>query len=279
MRRAGPAAAVPLPPLEASIASAPESSSQSRIVTFSLALLAVATASLGAQLALIDGRVAALALATCAAALAAGAGGAFSAARRRAITKALVQERQRIARDLHDGLAQELAYIRMEALRMTAAHSDQRSSRIALAAGRALEESRAAIDALQRDTIDSFSIEVSQVASDLTERAGAQLTLQLEPGLDDIHPERREALLRILREAITNGVRHGQATEVALELTGGAGLRMAVRDNGAGFVPGGPRRRGSFGLTTMRQRAQALGGDLTVSSDPGEGTLVEVVLP
>jgi signal transduction histidine kinase len=89
----------------------------------------------------------------------------------------------------------------------------------------------------------------------------------------------REALLRIMREAISNGVRHGQATEVDLELTGGDAIRMAVRDNGAGFVPGGPRRPGSFGLASMRARAHAVGGNLSVTSAPGEGTVVEVTLP
>jgi signal transduction histidine kinase len=56
-------------------------------------------------------------------------------------------------------------------------------------------------------------------------------------------------------------------------------VRMAVRDNGGGFVPGGPRPSGGFGLTTMRERAQAMGGDLTIRSDPGQGTVVEVNLP
>jgi signal transduction histidine kinase len=288
MRRTGPAAAVlPLSPLDATIpqladATIPQLSPRAlphgRIVTF-LAVLVVVAATVIAEVALLQGRVAILALAICAAALAAGASRAVSASRQRAITTAVVQERHRIARDLHDGLAQELAYIRMEAMRLAARRTDERAIRIAAAAGRALEESREAITALRSDSDDSFSVELSQVAGDLAERCGAHLTLQVEPGLDHIHPERREALVRIAREAITNGVRHGQATEVALELTGGNGLRMAVRDNGAGFTPGGPRRRGSFGITTMRERAHALGGDLIVRSDPGEGTLVEVVLP
>ena len=54
---------------------------------------------------------------------------------------------------------------------------------------------------------------------------------------------------------------------------------MAIRDNGAGFVPGGPRRSGSFGLASMRARAHAVGGNLSVQSAPGEGTVVEVTLP
>jgi signal transduction histidine kinase len=279
MRRTGPAAAVSLSPMDLLAADAPRgSASNSRPKTFVLAILAVAALTAGAQLALVEGPVAVLALAICAAALGAGITGALAASRRRAIAKAIAQERRRIARDLHDGLAQELAYIRMEAMRMAAGRPDERVSRLANAAERALQESRGAIAALRREHEGSLSLELTHVAEELTDRAGARLSLQLEPDVE-IQPERRQALVRILREAITNGVRHGRATEVALELSGGQGVRMAVRDNGDGFAPGGSRPRGSFGLTTMRERAQAMGGDLTIRSDPGEGTLVEVVLP
>jgi signal transduction histidine kinase len=197
---------------------------------------------------------------------------------RRATTRAIDEERRRIARDLHDGLAQELAYIKMEAQRMAAIVPGGRAERVAQAAERALAESRGAIAALRGDGDEAFLVELSELADELTSREGARLSLQLDPGIE-IEREDREALLRIMREAISNGVRHGHATEVALELTGGKGLRMAVRDNGAGFVPGGPRRRRSFGLTSMSERARALGGNLTVESAPGEGTTVEVNLP
>jgi signal transduction histidine kinase len=197
---------------------------------------------------------------------------------RRATAGAIDEERRRIARNLHDGLAQELAYIKMETARMAAALPSGRAARVALAAERALEESRGAIAALRGDGEEAFSVELSELAGELTSREGAQLSLEVEPGIE-LDADDREALLRIMREAISNGVRHGHATEVALELTSGDGLRMAVRDNGAGFAPGAPRRRGSFGLASMRERAQALGGDLTVESAPGVGTLVEVRLP
>lgn len=197
---------------------------------------------------------------------------------RRATAEAIDEERRRIARNLHDGLAQELAYIRMETSRMAAMEPGGRAARVANAAQRALEESRGAIAALRGDGPDPFSDELSELAGELTRREGARLSLQVEPGIE-VKSDGRDALLRIMREAISNGVRHGRATEVALELTGGDGVRMAVRDNGAGFIPGGPRPRGSFGLASMRERAQALGGDVSVQSKPGEGTLVEVTLP
>lgn len=278
MRRTGPAAAVSLSPVDILRGDAArEEFSDAPAKTF-LVILAIAATSLGAEVALIKGPTAALAVGICAVALAMVVTPAAAANRRRAIAHAIAEERHRIARELHDGLAQELAYIRMEALRMAGRHEDDRVTRLALAAERALEESRGAIATLRRHRETSLSGELTQVAEELTDRAGARLSLRLQPGLE-IQPERRQALVRILREAITNGVRHGQATEVALELSGGEGVRMAVRDNGGGFVPGGPRRSGGFGLTTMRERAQAMGGDLTIRSDPGQGTLVEVHLP
>jgi signal transduction histidine kinase len=197
---------------------------------------------------------------------------------RRAATAAVLEERRRIARNIHDGLAQELAYIRMETSRMASLDATGRASRVALAAQRALEESRRAISALCGDSDEPFAAEFSAVANRLANRAGARISVRIEPGVEVLR-ERREALMRIMREAVSNGVRHGRATELALELTAAQGVKMAVRDNGAGFAPGGPRRTGSFGLTSMRERAESVGGDMTVQSTPGGGTVVEVRLP
>jgi signal transduction histidine kinase len=191
---------------------------------------------------------------------------------------AINEERLRIARDLHDGLAQELAYIRMETRRMAATDPGGRAERVAVAAERALTESRCAIDALRSGAEEAFDVEISELADELATREGARVSVRIDPTVQ-VDRADRDALLRIMREAISNGVRHGHATELDLELTGGDVIRMAVRDNGAGFVPGGPRRPGSFGLASMRARAHAVGGDLSVQSAPGKGTVVEVTLP
>jgi signal transduction histidine kinase len=210
--------------------------------------------------------------------LTAGATALVIHSQRRVTAGAIDEERRRIARNLHDGLAQELAFIRMETQRMAATHQDGRAERLALAAQRALEESRGAIETLRSGEGEPFHVQLSELAGELATREGARVTVQVDPALE-LETEDREALLRIMREAISNGVRHGHATEVVLELSGGDNIRMAVRDNGAGFVPGGPRRRGSLGLASMRARAEELGGNLFVQSAPGEGTLVEVKLP
>ena len=188
MRRTGPAAAVSLSPAEVLAAdAAPEPLAYPRGTTF-LVILAVAAISVGAEIALIKGPTGTLSVGICAMALAMGMTAAASARHRRAIAAAITQERHRIAREIHDGLAQELAYIRMEVLRMAALGNDERVNRLALAAERALEESRGAIATLRRDHDSSFSRELTEVAEELTDRAGARLSLRLQPGLE-IQPE------------------------------------------------------------------------------------------
>jgi two-component system, NarL family, sensor histidine kinase UhpB len=77
---------------------------------------------------------------------------------------------------------------------------------------------------------------------------------------------------------VTNAARHGGASEVRVELENGNGLRLVVADDGHGFDSEAPRG-GGFGIIGMRERAEALGGVFTLSSEPGAGTAIEVVLP
>jgi signal transduction histidine kinase len=190
---------------------------------------------------------------------------------------AVLDERRRLARDLHDGLAQELTFISMQTQRLARAGSDL--SVVREAADRALDESRAAIAALSRRSDEPLATAVAQTAEMLTARAGARLRLELDREVE-LRGEARESLLRIVREAVTNGVRHGGATEVCVALYEDGGLRLSVSDNGRGFEPHGPKGRpDSFGLTSMQERARALGGRLVVNSAPDHGTEVEVVLP
>lgn len=188
---------------------------------------------------------------------------------------AVLEERRRIARDLHDGLAQELAFIVATARRL-ARGGPQETGRLAAAAERALAESRRAIAALSERDEEPLAAALAQTIEEVAGRAGARVALDLEDGVD-VPPRMREELVRIAREAVTNAVRHGRATRVSAELTFADGLRLAIADNGVGFDP---RHRGAgFGLTTMEERAHALGGELRISRRPEGGTAVEVLLP
>jgi len=188
---------------------------------------------------------------------------------------AIMDERRRVARELHDGLAQELAFISMQSRRLLQTDGEQLSV-LSTAAERALEESRLAIRTLSRRVDDPFDAEIAQLAEHLATRAGARVRLDLDSRAH-LPAQRRNELLRIMREAMSNGLRHGGATELAVELEAEPDLRLRVRDNGSGFDPDSPGR--GFGLASMRERADALGGELLVRSRPGGGTEVEVVLP
>jgi signal transduction histidine kinase len=92
---------------------------------------------------------------------------------------------------------------------------------------------------------------------------------------------RREALIRIVREAVSNAGRHGRAGRVDVELgaNGGTACRLRIVDDGTGFDPGLVEPGRGFGLVSMRERAEALGGRFRLVSSPGAGTEIEVVLP
>jgi signal transduction histidine kinase len=194
---------------------------------------------------------------------------------------AVLEERRRMARDLHDGLAQDLAFIASQTRAIGDSGSDPgRVDRITSAAERALDDSRAAIAALTAPLEEPLEASLARAAAEVAERGGARVHLDLEQGIV-VAPTTRQALVRLVREAVANAVRHGEAREVWLRLASGPGLRLAIEDRGHGFDPAAPvpRRAGGFGLISMRERAEALGGELRITSAPGAGTEIEVVIP
>jgi signal transduction histidine kinase len=199
----------------------------------------------------------------------------FDWAHRRAAENAVFHERRRLARELHDGLAQELAFITTESRRLSAHPGAQH---LAEAAERALEESRAAILALTRPTDEPLERTIAVAAQSVGARAGLEVTVAVRPGLE-ISSEARQALLRILREAMSNATRHAEASKVHVAIDGPAPLVMAISDDGVGFDPETAGRPDSLGLQSMRERAINLGGYLSVESLRGQGTTVALVLP
>ena len=199
----------------------------------------------------------------------------FEWAHRRDAEEAVLGERRRLARELHDGLAQELAYITTESRRLV---GHPGAERLAEAAERALEESRAAILALTRPSDEPLERTIAVAAQSIGARAGIDVTVAVRPGLE-APADVREALLRILREAMSNAARHGGAGNVHVSLDGPTPLVMAIADDGAGFDPRAGRRPDSLGLDSMQERALTLGGSLTVESVVGQGTTVAMVLP
>jgi signal transduction histidine kinase len=190
---------------------------------------------------------------------------------------AVLEERRRLARDIHDGVAQELAFIATEAVRREP-RPDQ-LERIASSAKRALDESRRAISALTRPLDQSLEEAVAEAASEVALRGGMALRLDLERGVS-VHDVAREQLVRIVREALTNAVNHAHATSVHVELRRSHDvITVRVIDDGIGFDESAGTPRGRIGLVSMRERAAGLGAELVLSSAPGAGTEVEIRLP
>ncbi|WP_448625208.1 sensor histidine kinase [Geodermatophilus sp. URMC 64] len=190
---------------------------------------------------------------------------------------AVMEDRRRTARDLHDGLAQELAYITAQSKRLAAQPDDVTvAERIGAAAARAQFEARSALRALTRPVDLPFPEALQQVVDDLALRYEIKAVTDLAPdvrlGSDDA-----EAVLRIVGEAVRNAVRHGEAQCIEIRLEEEP-LCLSITDDGRGFAtgPADGQRVGGFGLTSMRERASRLGADLSITSVPGAGTTVRV---
>jgi signal transduction histidine kinase len=195
---------------------------------------------------------------------------------------AMLEERRRIARELHDGLAQELAFIATKSRGLFEGLSEpskRELAHLAAAAERALDESRRAITALSAPAGESFEAALSQTVEQVANRVGIRAEIVVDPKVD-VPAATKEALLRVVREAVTNASRHGGAANVRVQLSNGDALRLIVSDDGSGFDTAALERDSDhFGLKTMAERVHALGGELRISSTPIAGTKIEAVLP
>jgi signal transduction histidine kinase len=196
------------------------------------------------------------------------------------VDAAALEERRRVARDLHDGLAQELAFIATRSHALAAdRQNDPELVQLANAGQRALDESRRAIAALTRTVEEPLDVALAQAAEEVAHRTGAPVELALAPDVV-VSSARREALVRITREAVANAARHGRAGLITVELSDTPSLRLRVVDDGSGFdTSASTPYEQRFGLTSMRERAESLGGSFRIESRVGVGTVVEVVLP
>ena len=224
-------------------------------------------------------------------------GEAITGARRRAregraiyeLEQAIAQERARIARDIHDGLAQTLAFRRMRVdLWLDWLDQDPERLRQELIAYKPLlreqiAELRRAIFALRPIQFDElgfvgglqrYIVEFGHQQGWATQADLSGLSVFLSPQLEAI-------CFRIVQEALTNVAKHAQATRVtvrALQIDGG--LQLLISDNGRGFAPSTPDHESDqLGLRQMRERLTALHGRLTILSQPGAGAELRVWIP
>lgn len=189
-------------------------------------------------------------------------------------------ERTRIARDLHDVVLQEMAYV-LQGLEMSRISPDEQRADFLQGLAETL---RGAVRGLREAVHDLHPQELrGKTFPDALEgllaanrRMAPELRTQLvvENGFPETLPEDTgRELLRIVQEALANVRRHSGAGCVKVTLSPGeVGIRIEVSDDGEGFVP--ENARGGLGITSMRERATALGGGLSIESPPGEGTRV-----
>jgi signal transduction histidine kinase len=195
---------------------------------------------------------------------------------RAAVERAIIEERLRLARDLHDGLAQDLAFI--------AAHGERLADElgaehpVAIAARRVLTATRGEILDLAAADAPTAATALARVAGELADRHDLHVTVDAPEIV--LSAAKREELVRIAREAIANAVRHGRACAVAVSLRmRGDELVMEIDDDGTGVESGQTGGSGlGFGLPTMRARAQQLGGRLVVGPGRRGGTRIEVLV-
>jgi two-component system nitrate/nitrite sensor histidine kinase NarX len=200
----------------------------------------------------------------------------------------IVQERTRLAREIHDGLAQTLGFLKLKVAQMK---SYLRDGDIAVASqtidtlydtlADAYQDAREAIDGLRiLPSEEGLPGWLRQTASEFEETSGIPVQV-LEPvaGID-LPPEVHVQLIRIVQEALSNVRKHSKADSVHISCQEYAGeVILEVRDDGSGFTPQDVPGPSQHGLRGMRERAELIGADFQVVSLPERGTTVRVSLP
>ena len=199
----------------------------------------------------------------------------YAAMRRERAAAALNQERQRLTRDLHDGLAQDLAFIGTYAQRLEPDLGPDHP--LVIAARRALDASRGIIADLAARSAPTTGAALRLVADELGARFDVHVDVRTVPdtalaGGPDLDPAQREQVVRIAREAIVNAVVHGRARHVDVVLDFEGGQLLLVSDDGCGLAEHPPDSRSGLGLPTMQGRAKSLGGHLVTRAGAPGGT-------
>ena len=197
---------------------------------------------------------------------------------------AISQERNRLARELHDTLAHALSgtAVQLQAVGTLlkidpeAAGEELKTAQAQIKAG--LQESRRAITALRASPLEELGLitALQQRATELGERAGIHITTHFD-ALPKLPPPTEQAIYRITDEALLNAEKHAQATEIILSLKENADLlTLTIQDNGIGFSSQREQPNGHFGLIGMQERAELVGGVLTINSMVNAGTIVQL---
>lgn len=213
---------------------------------------------------------------------------ALEESRRNEIELAALRERERLAREMHDGLGHTLAAlsVQLEAVqRLYRVDPERASAQVdALKAltRASMAELRSSLAGLRAPGLGDRSIEpaLQALCAEFEQRSGVKAVLALEGHSASLPPAVTEALWRVAQEALTNVEKHAGAQQVTLTLTAASQqVTLAVCDDGTGIPAGLLPLNGHYGLVGMRERVEGLGGALQVTQPPGGGTCVQARIP
>ncbi|WP_158891210.1 sensor histidine kinase [Amycolatopsis anabasis] len=202
----------------------------------------------------------------------------------------ILDERQRLSREIHDTLAQGLTGIvtQLAAAEQAADDPAERRRHLATASALAREnlaEARRSVHALRPEALDSARLPdaLRGVARRWSDRCAVPVEFAETGTARPLHPEIEATLLRVTQEALSNVAKHAHASRAGITLSYMEDqVTLDVRDDGTGFDPNaraGSNPGGGFGLTGMRHRVQRLAGTLDIESEPGGGTAISASVP
>lgn len=200
-------------------------------------------------------------------------------------------ERLRLSRELHDSVTQELFSLSLRTRALVRWPQVDADPPLAEEVGDLYEQSRRALDQMRATILRGRAVEVGAVGvvqalrtqcAQLDLPPGLTVEVHARDELSTLEPDLQDDVFLLVMEAVRNAVKHSNASQITVELARGEGeptaLRVVVTDDGDGFVRS-RRSAGAVGLDAMRERAEAHGGTLTLTSEPGQGTTVIAVFP
>jgi two-component sensor histidine kinase len=200
----------------------------------------------------------------------------------------ILNERQRLARNLHDSVSQSLyalvisADVSEKLLRIKDFPGLRQQLRdLGKVALQGLKEMRLMLYEFRPASLDGGGLvkALEQRLNTVESRAGINTNLSID-GDYDLPPQMEQEIYQIIIESLNNSLKHAEASEVSLEIHKDLGtIYIEIRDNGLGFDQSTSQSSGGMGMTSMRERAQILGGKLSVASKPGGGTRVKLEAP
>jgi signal transduction histidine kinase len=197
------------------------------------------------------------------------------------------RERNRMARELHDTLAHTLSALSVQLETVKAywevdpAAAQQMLDKSLAATRSGLQETRRALKSLRASSLDDLGLALAlrSMAEETAAKANLQLDLSLPERLPALSPDVEQCIYRVAQEAVANVAHHANAHTLTVQLSvNEPGLGLLVQDDGLGFDVRQGEASGHFGLPGMRERAQLVGGQLTINSRPGQGTTVRLTI-